>query len=353
MSAQLKAVLIGAAVLAAAAFAFLALGGGEDVPVLGGVLRPKTCPLSGVEPADEALLERPAVGVKVENNPVAYPLAGLEKAEVVYEELVEGGLTRFLALYHCTDAKKVGPVRSARTVDPAIMTPTTRILAAAGGNAIVRKALRKGDIVLIDEPKAGNAMRRVESGDVSFEHTLFGDTEALRRTGRKRYDQPPKPVLRFGRLRGPSKPARRVTIRFSGAAEVQYRWKGGRWARWEDGERFMTATGRQLRVDNVLVEEHRVRLSKGVVDVAGNPSIEIADVTGSGRAVLFRDGRAVVGRWTRRSRKAPVVFRRRSRERMVLRPGTTWIELVPDDGGEVKGSFSYVGGRGRKGRGGA
>ncbi len=307
---------------------------------------PKTCPLTGLAPKNDKLLERPAVAVKVENNPVAYPLSGLEKAEIVYEELVEGGLTRFMAIYHCTDAAKVGPVRSSRTVDPAIMTPTTRILVAAGGNAIVRKALRKGKVVLVDEPAAGDAMRRIDRGSVSFEHTLYGDTEALRKLASKRYKTPPRRTFRFGPSRGPAKRARRVTIRFSGSATVVYKWSGDGWRRFEDGKPFPTESGRPLEVDNVLIEAHKINLSKHIVDVAGNPSIEIADVTGSGRAALFRDGRVINGRWKRKSRKSPVRFETRSGKEMTLHPGTTWIELVPDGKGEIKGSFSYPG-RGR------
>jgi hypothetical protein len=100
-------------------------------------------------------------------------------------------------------------------------------------------------------------------------------------------------------------------------------------------------SGQQIAVDNVLIEEHEVNYSKTIVDVAGNPSIEIADPTGSGRAVLFRDGRVVKGRWVRPSLDSPVRFETRSGETMRFKPGTTWVELLPSDKGEVKGSFSY------------
>jgi hypothetical protein len=81
--------------------------------------------------------------------------------------------------------------------------------------------------------------------------------------------------------------------------------------------------------------------SKSIVDAAGNPSIEIADPTGSGRAVLFRDGRAIRGRWIRDSVEDAVRFETASGDPMVLKPGTTWVELVPSGKGDVKGSFSH------------
>ena len=99
----------------------------QSLPIIGEAIADKVCPLSGAEPkGDEA--DRPAVAIKVENAQVAYPLSGLHEAELVYEELVEGGVTRFMAIYHCTDSKKVGSVRSARAVDPGIMIPVTKIL---------------------------------------------------------------------------------------------------------------------------------------------------------------------------------------------------------------------------------
>ena len=133
-----------------------------------------------------------------------------------------------------------------------------------------------------------------------------------------------------------------MTIVFSGATTIGYEWRGGRWLRTQAGEPFMTESGKQIAVDNVLIEQHRVDFSETIRDSAGNPSVEIADVTGSGKAVLFRDGRMVRGRWVRDNVDDAVRFETRGGDAMVLRPGTTWIELVPSAKGDVKGSFSVA-----------
>ncbi|MGI8708323.1 MAG: DUF3048 domain-containing protein, partial [Actinomycetota bacterium] len=152
MSNRTKAILgIGGGIAVLAVVAFFLFGGAEKVPGIRGLVAPKTCPLNGEEPDDEAILDRPAVAVKIENASVAYPLSGLEKADVVYEEAVEGGVTRFMAIYHCADAAKAGPVRSARAVDPAIMIPTTKILAFSGANEPVMQALGDSEVVIVDE----------------------------------------------------------------------------------------------------------------------------------------------------------------------------------------------------------
>lgn len=303
---------------------------------------PSICPLTGLKPPSDEATARPAIAVKIENNPVAYPLSGLQQAEIVFEEEVEGGATRFMALYHCTDSAKVGPLRSARTVDPAIMTPITRLLAAAGGNKIVLKALRKGDIISIDEKSAGKAMRRISRPGIAVEHTLYGSTSALRKKGQERFsDPPPAGLFEFGDLEGPARRARTITVNFSGSRTIEYRWGGSGWTRFEAGERFIVEGGKAIKVDNVIVEQHTVNRAKGLTDIAGNPSVEIVDVTGSGKAVLFRDGKAIVGRWHRASRDERVTFKTKSGEEMILHPGTTWIELVPSSKGDVKGSFSF------------
>jgi len=277
----------------------------------------------------------------VENNPVAYPLSGLERAEVVYEEPVEGGLTRFMAIYHCTDAAKIGPVRSARAIDPAIMSPYTLILAAAGGNDTVREALAAEDVVLIDEDGAGAAMVRIERAGISMEHTLYANSTALRKAGRDEFDEAPADdIFAFGELKGRARRTTTIDITFSAGASAAYEWNGDAWARSDNGTATLSETGDQLTADNVLVEEHTINFSD-VGDVLGSPSPEIEDVTGSGRAVLFRDGRAIVGRWVRDAVEDPVRFETRAGDEMVLAPGRTWIALVPDDRGDVKGSFSY------------
>lgn len=345
MSGKAKAGLAVGGVLAVALGSFFLLGGRDvkDIPIVGDAIdpAPATCPLSGVEPSKESVLSRPAIAVKIENSSVAYPLKGLESAEIVYEELVEGGITRFLAMYHCTDAELAGPIRSARVVDPAIMTPTTYILAFSGANDHVFGRLDEAGIIQIEENAAGSAMQRVETG-ASFEHTLFADTAAVRKLGRGEYsDPPPEDVYEFGDLPdGKFKKANEIELVFSGGTTVSYKFDTGKYYRYQAGEPFMSDTGDQIAVDNVLIEMHTVNLS-GPTDVAGTAGTEIADVTGSGKAVLFRDGVAVKGTWIREAIEDPVRFQTEDGGTMILKPGTTWIALLPNNKGEAKGSFDF------------
>ena len=335
-----KGIAIGAGVLVLAGGAFFLLMNKEDIPIVGKAFEQAKCPLNGEEPKNEELIDRPAVGVKIENSPAAYPLAGLEDAEVVYEEQVEGGLTRFLAVYHCTDSTQAGPVRSSREVDPPILSPYTRILAAAGGNPGVRANLEEFDVVLIDENGAGEAMERISRPGISTEHTLYGDTKKLRKLGQKKYKDPPADdIFEFGDdAPEGGKKTGSISLNF-GSSSISFEWKEGAWFRSDDGAPLMMENGDQLSFDNVIIEEHTVGLSTQFADVLGTPSPVINDVTGEGKAYLFRDGQMYAGRWVRDSEEDPVSFELKNGDAFVLKPGNTMIELLPNDKGEVKGSF--------------
>lgn len=344
MSTRMKAVAIGGAVVVAALGAYFVLTGkAGDLPIPGLPDDPETCPFTGLEPRNEARLDRPAVALKVENAAVARPLSGLEDAELVYEELVEGGETRFMAFYHCKETRKAGPIRSARLVDPAILMPKTRILGYSGANATVISALDEAGVVSVreDEAAPSGAMQRVERPGISSEHTLYANSSAIRKLARRdSQDPPPEDLFSFGDLPEGSKKATTIILNFGGASTITYEWSGEAWERLQDGEPFVAETGAQIAPTNVLVEVHKVRASE-VVDVTGTPSPEIVDETGSGRAVLFRDGRALVGKWRRDSLEDFTTFELKDGSEMIFAPGSIWIELVPSPKGEVKGSFSY------------
>ena len=306
-----------------------------------------TCPLSGGA-STETTIAQPAIAVKIENSPAAYPLSGLDDAEVVFEELVEGGLTRFMAIYHCTDTAKAGPVRSAREVDPPIMSPITRILAAAGGNAIVRKALDKANIITIDENTPGGALRRISRPGITLEHTLYGNTRTIRKVGSKRFDDPPQEgIFKFGELPSGGRKAKSVTLSFSRANPIVYTWKGNGWERSQQGSPFQVEGG-PIAPDNVIIELHKVVYSKRLFDVAGNPSIEIVDPVGTGQALVFRDGQVFEATWSRKAVTDRVVYEDKNGEEIALAEGTTWIALLPNNKGEVKGSFEIKPSGGKK-----
>ena len=295
------------------------------------------CPLTGRAPLPGVDLARPAVAVKIENSPQARPQHGLDKADVVFEELVEGGITRFMAIYHCGSSSDAGPVRSARFDDPKLALPFTRVLAYSGSNGLVNRQLEKRKMVTLNELNQASAFFRVPPGTILV-HNLFVRTEKLRDDPRvRRVKAPAEDLFEFGDVQDGGQRARRIRINFNASITIEYRYKNGEYERFEGGP-FMTNTGKQISVPNVLIQEVKISNSRRLVDIAGNPS-PVLDLTGKARALLFRDGKVIKGTWHRN--KGRFNYRTKKGEDFVFARGPIWIELVPSPKGQVKGSFSY------------
>jgi hypothetical protein len=281
----------------------------------------------------------PAVAVKVENDPAARPQSGLDKADIVYEEIVEGGITRFMAIFHCGTAAKVGPIRSARFDDPKIALPFTNTLAYSGANSIVQKELRKRGIMSITEGMKGNPLFRSPEGSISV-HSVHADTDVLLEYVPKKADPPTFDIFERGNMPKGAKPAKSVTVNFEDGNPIEYRAKKDLWRRYEGGSPFMAASGKQIAVPNLLIQEVRVDNSKKIVDIEGNPSPDIR-LEGKGRALLFRDGKVVRGEWKIEKEGRPPVFTTLKGDPMTFAEGPIWVELVPSRKGSVKGRIAF------------
>jgi hypothetical protein len=326
-------------VLSSAALVLAACGGGDGEIQTGPEPEPTeeaptVCSLTGEEP--EVELPRPAVAVKIENSPQSRPQAGLGEADLVFEEIVEGGVTRFAAIYHCGSSKKVGPVRSARFDDPKIVGPFTGVLAYSGANGIVEKELKKNKIVTFTEQKdAAKAFFREPPGSTDV-HSLRLNVEKLRAEveGRAAGD-PPSDVFTFGDLPASAKDAKKATMNFSSSNIVVYKWARGAWRRFQDGVPFKVTPGGQVAVPNVLIQEVKVKPSCCIVDTTGHKSPDIS-LQGTGKIWLLRDGKVIAGEWTVGDDGIPK-YTTADGEPMPFKVGPIWIELVPSPKGEIKG----------------
>jgi len=292
---------------------------------------PATCPLTGEElPEGQQAPDRPVLAVKVENTPDAQPLNGLDKADVVYEEVVEGGITRFISVFHCESTTRVGPVRSARTTDPKILLQFSEhpILAFSGGaKKVVNGALDAG-LILMTEGDPASPFSRDEVREAP--HNLFTNTAKLWAVGRKRAEGEPSPRAVFTyaeEVPTPNKKGAGVTVVFSSLATAEWRWEGGRYVRYLDGQPMELENGNPITADNIVIQ--RVATTESdITDVAGYPSPEVA-VTGQGKAWVLRNGRLIQGTWERASEGDLTTFTTKSGDPITLTPGNTFVELAP------------------------
>lgn len=293
---------------------------------------PPTCPLTGAPAPRGKVPRRPALAVKVENLPAAYPLAGLQNADVVYEELVEGGLTRFMALYQCSSSPRVGPVRSARTTDPGLLLQfgPRSILTYSGAQRAVVNDIGRTTLISYDETTGGDAFTRDDRRVMP--HDLFLNTAKLwaRAGDAATKAGPPRRIFTFSA--DPPPGGRRVSgvrLPFSTSNVAVWAWTPSRgvWTRELDGSPMTLESGRAITAVNLVVQQVVVTASN-LVDTLGNPSPEVT-LKGNGKAWVLRDGRAIPGRWIRSVMGAVTKFKTKGGEVIPLAPGNTWIELLP------------------------
>jgi hypothetical protein len=289
---------------------------------------PPLCPLTGVEAPHGKLPHRPALAVKVENSPESRPQAALNTADVVVEEPVEGGITRFIAIYHCAGSKRVGPVRSARLTDPDVLSQFgVPVLAYSGAAPAVGIAVASAALVPMDETAGGDAYTR--DPDRPGPHDLYLDTAALYRLAEAGREVPAPVFVYSQESNAPSRRVSAVHLPYSPAADVVWTWsrREHAWLRAHGDDPHVLEDGERVSATNVVVQV--VEVSNGsVVDAAGNPSPDV-ELTGSGRAYVLRDGKVIPGRWTRPSLEDLTTFVAKDGTRITLAPGRTWVELLP------------------------
>jgi hypothetical protein len=297
---------------------------------------PPVWPLTGMPLADPAAAARPTLIVKIDNSqPDARPHAGINQADVVYEERVEGAVTRFMALFHSQDAAPVGPVRSARTSDIGLFQPMgTPLFAWSGANAIFEERIRAAGIVDIGAPVAGGLYSR--AGDRRAPHNLMLNSTQEVWAGSYPGATPPNSQLFAYRAQGepptggtPSAGVRIVFAEGAGSAPVEYRWSGAGWARFQSGTPHVDAAGVQIAPENVIVS-YTPYADSDTNDQFGVP-IREAQTVGEGEALVLTGGVAIAARWVKPALNMPAQYFDAAGAPIRLTPGRTWVEL-PEPG---------------------
>jgi hypothetical protein len=278
---------------------------------------------------------RPVLAIKVGNSGNERPQSGLDRADVIYEELVEGGVTRFMAIFSTNEAPRVGPVRSVRTVDHKIMQPITGLFAYSGGVPPVVDELRGTPrITDVGANRMDGAYRRDSSRNAPY--NLYTATDQL--WSGHSGSAPAKPLFDFlaasdDASSGGDAAANDVKLSFAGSgSQIGYVYdkKLGVYTRSQGGTPHMVEGPGgpvQLKFRNVLVQE--VATSRGsTVDRGGTLTTDISMI-GSGAAVLFRGGRAFRGTWQRSSVSQLTTFTSASSKPFQFAPGESIVELKP------------------------
>jgi hypothetical protein len=293
--------------------------------------QPGVAPLRGT-PVDPAAAEHPSLAVKIDNHPAARPQIGLERADLVFEELVEGGLTRYAALWHSDVPDDVGPVRSIRPMDPEILSSFGGIVAYSGGQPQFVDLMQAAPLlnVVFDDDAAGLFVRaddRESPHDVVLSAaetvTLHADLAAPR----SQFDYAPSAAEATAALAGD--PTSALVVRFSESSGRGWAWDPAApaYLRSQDGDADLDGAGAQLKATNVVVLR---------VDVDRGSDVPRTILTGSGEAWVSTNGSTMPATWFKDAAAAPIRLADAAGATIELAPGNTWIELVPTDDGGVE-----------------
>ena len=284
---------------------------------------PATNPLTGVGPPPPG----PVIAVKVDDTENGRPSRGIDQADVIYLEQAEGGLSRMVAVFSGR-RPRVEAVRSVRPSDAELLWQYGRVvLVYSGGARPVLPIIAGSPLHTVSNDQGGPGFTRDPARPAPY--NLVSDLAVV---ARKVSGDGVRDVgFRFAATdpRLASAPAARQLSTTVGATPVSWVWDATshRYLRTVGGTRLRTADGVPLAKPNVLVQFCSVVPDRRDIDVNGNPS-QYTHTIGSGRAVLFRDGKRIEGRWSRASPGARTSFTDKAGTPLTLAPGGLWVVLV-------------------------
>ena len=298
-----------------------------DPTVTEGATLSTTWPLTGLpaDGSDQVDQPYPVLVTKIDNTSSSSPQAGLGSADLVVEELVEGGLTRLAVFYYSQLPSEVGPVRSMRTSDIGIVSPVAASVVTSGAAQGTKNQISGAGISFYEEGAAGI----YRDGGRAAPYNVFADLTTIAEEAAAKPARPEDYLPWADEDAAPAgRRARTLTASFSGGHSTAWAYRDGGYV----NTNSFAAEDDQFPADTVLVL--RVVVGEaGYLDPAGNPVPE-TKLEGEGQALLFHGGRVVRATWAKDGLDAPLTLSTKEGA-LGVPPGHTWIELVPATGGNV------------------
>ena len=280
---------------------------------------PATLPLTGEAARNEYL--RPALVLKIDNHPRARPQVGINQADIVWEELVEGSITRLAATFHEQVPLVVGPIRSARTGDIALISQlNVPLFGASGANSGVLGALADAPVINVNALVAAGYFR---ADGRRAPHNLFAQPYPLYTYGENAGI--PTQLMRYREVGAAATGQQSAGVDIDwGNTQVTYRWNGTGWLRNQNGTVHVDDAGLAVAPPNVIV-----MITPYGISGADAESPE-ADTVGSGVAYVYTGGNMIEATWSRTNATNRIVYRDANGAEVLLAPGRTWIAVAPE-----------------------
>jgi hypothetical protein len=267
----------------------------------------------------------PVLAVKIDNIVYARPQTGLQSADMVYVIPVEGGLTRFMAVYSSHIPPVVGPVRSARQSDLDLLRQFGKpAFAWSGATPHLVPFIERAPVVDLYALQVGGYYR---GSNRVAPYNLYANTKQL--LAEAHGASKAKDIgFRFGALPAGGKGTASYSVKYP-AASYTFRWsaKDKRWLTWIDGAPAEATEGGQLGGSTVIIQYTQISTSR-FEEYGGRPPY--AKSVGSGRAVILRGGKEYTVHWSRPTLNGGTTYTLPDGKRMLFAPGQVWVVLAPD-----------------------
>ncbi|RDW20222.1 DUF3048 domain-containing protein [Oceanobacillus arenosus] len=290
-------------------------------------------PLTGI-PTDDAIDQR-IVGVMVNNHSAARPQTGLSQADIVFEILAEGMITRFLAFYQSEMPQAIGPVRSAREYYVELANGYDALYLYHGAADFVNELIANSGIEFLNGStydNDGSLFKRDTTRNAPHNSYLLVDgIDKVAESKGYRLTDASEPLAFLADKEVtelPGEPAKHVEIVYSTnpmeIVEFDYDTTNETYMRYNDREQTVERdTGEPIHADNVFI----VETYHEVIDDVGRRSI---DLQSGGNAYLLQKGKLQEVQWANRDgRIVPVI----NDQIIGFVPGKTWINVIPTNPG--------------------
>ena len=306
-------------------------------------------PLNGKPVRVGAVDKRPLL-IKIDNVPQARPHYGITQADMVFEILVEGFVTRLAAVFQSQDPQTIGNIRSARLADRSL-TPMVRGALVYSGTSTYEMPLIQGDAA---QGKYIDLSADYTSGyyRVNFRpgpYNMFTSASAMRQALAAKGGEDPQTVPAWAFFADPkhdemaggmssSTPATDIVIPYrEDLSRVEYKYESqtrtyGRWQN-SDGKPVRDIDGvnnQPIAAANVVIIQTEIWEVPQIVDAAGSHAHDMR-LTGTGTATIFRDGRREEATWSRAADTDAFSFKNATGDPIILDSGQTWVHVIPSE----------------------
>ncbi len=262
--------------------------------------------------------DNPVFVVKIDNTPASAPQQNVDRADLVVEETVEGGITRLAALYYSTLPETVGHVRSMRATDIGIAKPVNGQIVASGGAGRTISRIEDAGITIHSEDAGSDGLSR-DSGYAPY--NVVADLKEINEDSKN--VQPERPYFQWaddGAAAPTGGTATSLAVKFSRTHTTNWTFDGKAW------KRTNGTSDTEFGAKNLVVLWADEK-DAGYTDPAGNPVPETV-FRGTGKAVVFVGSTQVTGTWRKANDSATIVLTTDDGQQFKLPKGRTWIELL-------------------------